>query len=329
MRSSLSRLSLRLNRRNVPVLRSPSLPSARSAGGGPTEPEMAAGAGRKCPGGRAESASAGQSRFRGARAAGNRRKRRCVGPKMAAGMYLEHYLDSIENLPFELQRNFQLMRDLDQRTEDLKSEIDKLASEYISNARTLSSEEKLGLLKQIQEAYGKCKEFGDDKVQLAMQTYEMVDKHIRRLDTDLARFEADLKEKQIESSDYDSSSSKGKKKGRAQKEKKAARARSKGKNSDEEAPKTAQKKLKLVRTTEYGMPSVTFGNVHPSDVLDMPVDPNEPTYCLCHQVSYGEMIGCDNPDCSIEWFHFACVGLTTKPRGKWFCPRCSQERKKK
>lgn len=22
--------------------------------------------------------------------------------------------------------------------------------------------------------------------------------------------------------------------------------------------------------------------------------------------------------CSIEWFHFACVGLTTKPRGKWW-----------
>ena len=38
-----------------------------------------------------------------------------------------------------------------------------------------------------------------------------VDKHIRRLDTDLARFEADLKEKQIESTDYDSASSKGKK----------------------------------------------------------------------------------------------------------------------
>lgn len=30
----------------------------------------------------------------------------------------------------------------------------------------------------------------------------------------------------------------------------------------------------------------------------MPVDPNEPTYCLCNQVSYGEMIGCDNPDVS-------------------------------
>lgn len=44
----------------------------------------------------------------------------------------------------------------------------------MSSARSLSSEEKLALLRQIQEAYGKCKEFGDDKVQLAMQTYEMV-----------------------------------------------------------------------------------------------------------------------------------------------------------
>lgn len=57
---------------------------------------------------------------------------------------------------------------------DLKAEIDKLATEYMSSARSLSSEEKLALLRQIQEAYGKCKEFGDDKVQLAMQTYEMV-----------------------------------------------------------------------------------------------------------------------------------------------------------
>lgn len=46
------------------------------------------------------------------------------------------------------------------------------------------------------------------------------------------------------------------------------------------------------------------GGTPQSDVLDMPldmpVDPNEPTYCLCHQVSYGEMIGCDNLDVSFE-----------------------------
>jgi len=32
---------------------------------------------------------------------------------------------------------------------------------------------------------------------------------------------------------------------------------------------------------------------------DMPIDPNEPKFCLCNQVSFGQMIGCDNPDVSI------------------------------
>ncbi|KAM4860050.1 inhibitor of growth protein 1 isoform 2-T2 [Thomomys bottae] len=61
---------------------------------------------------------------------------------------------------------------------------------------------------------------------------------------------------------------------------------------------------------------------------DLPIDPNEPTYCLCDQVSYGEMIGCDNDECPIEWFHFSCVGLSHKPKGKWYCPKCRGENEK-
>lgn len=53
-----------------------------------------------------------------------------------------------------------------------------------------------------------------------------------------------------------------------------------------------------VEVEEVSADTTGHGTPHPSDVLDMPVDPNEPTYCLCHQVSYGEMIGCDNPDVS-------------------------------
>lgn len=29
---------------------------------------------------------------------------------------------------------------------------------------------------------------------------------------------------------------------------------------------------------------------------DLPVDPNEPTYCTCKRVAFGEMVGCDNND---------------------------------
>lgn len=62
--------------------------------------------------------------------------------------------------------------------------------------------------------------------------------------------------------------------------------------------------------------------------VDFAIDPNEPTYCLCEQVSYGEMIGCDNEQCPIEWFHFSCVGLTYKPKGKWYCPKCRGDNEK-
>ncbi|XP_062438523.1 D-2-hydroxyglutarate dehydrogenase, mitochondrial isoform X3 [Rhea pennata] len=203
---------------------------------------------------------------------------------MATAMYLEHYLDN------------------------KKAEIDSLAAEYIESVKNMLPEERVEHLKKIQSAYSKCKEYSDDKVQLAMQTYEMVDKHIRRLDADLARFEADLKDK-LEVSDFENPGARSLKKGRSQKDKRGSRGRGR-RTSEEDTPK----KKKLKGGSEFADAVLS---VHPSDVLDMPVDPNEPTYCLCHQVSYGEMIGCDNPDCPIEWFHFACVDLTTKPKGKW------------
>ena len=43
-----------------------------------------------------------------------------------------------------------------------------------STVKTLSSDQRVEHLQKIQSAYNKCKEYSDDKVQLAMQTYEMV-----------------------------------------------------------------------------------------------------------------------------------------------------------
>ena len=45
-------------------------------------------------------------------------------------------------------------------------------------------------------------------------------------------------------------------------------------------------------------------------------------YCFCNQPSEGEMIGCDNPDCKIEWFHTKCLKMKTIPTGRWYCKDC-------
>lgn len=107
----------------------------------------------------------------------------------------------LEHLPTELQRNFKLMRDLDARAQTLMQSIDEKGSEFmatlLSDRPSVTDEKRRNMLKSIQEDFNLAKEYGDDKVQLAIQTYELVDKHIRRLDSDLARFEGEIQDKTI------------------------------------------------------------------------------------------------------------------------------------
>jgi hypothetical protein len=51
---------------------------------------------------------------------------------------------------------------------------------------------------------------------------------------------------------------------------------------------------------------------------------NEPRYCYCNEVSYGEMVACDNENCSREWFHLRCAGLKEAPGEdcKFAAPLC-------
>lgn len=72
------------------------------------------------------------------------------------------------------------------------------------------------------------------------------------------------------------------------------------------------------------------------------IDPDEPRYCICDDVSYGPMISCDNNvsvygvglldivfnriQCDKEWFHMPCMNMTEADipsrRSKWYCPDC-------
>ncbi|KAF5026100.1 hypothetical protein F66182_1822 [Fusarium sp. NRRL 66182] len=49
---------------------------------------------------------------------------------------------------------------------------------------------------------------------------------------------------------------------------------------------------------------------------DGDIDADEPTYCYCNGVSYGEMVACDADECPREWFHLECVGLKVAPTSK-------------
>ncbi|KAH8983586.1 hypothetical protein EDB86DRAFT_2966390 [Lactarius hatsudake] len=56
---------------------------------------------------------------------------------------------------------------------------------------------------------------------------------------------------------------------------------------------------------------------------DAAADPDEPKYCYCNRVSFGNMVACDYPQCKREWFHLDCAGLTEEPQSRtWYCREC-------
>lgn len=66
------------------------------------------------------------------------------------------------------------MRDLDARAQNLMKSIDRMAGEYLKQVRTLPPDKRKEQMNHIQNQFNKAKEYGDDKVQLAIQTYELV-----------------------------------------------------------------------------------------------------------------------------------------------------------
>ena len=64
--------------------------------------------------------------------------------------YLEQYLDSLENLPTELKKNFTNMHELDSRNKDILVEIDTASDDYLRKVRDLSPAKRKAEMEKIQ-----------------------------------------------------------------------------------------------------------------------------------------------------------------------------------
>ena len=152
--------------------------------------------------------------------------------------------------------------------------------------------------RDVEDWTRRCVAVCDEKVALAQQCYDLVEQHIARLDKDLRVFDQALAEKE------------------------AAAAAAKGLVP----PPTAAS----VGGAGLASPEPPAVAGAPAGARAAAANPDEPKYCVCNRVSFGEMIACENEECPVEWFHFACVGLSTdaKIKGKWYCNACSAERRK-
>jgi hypothetical protein len=83
-------------------------------------------------------------------------------------------------------------------------DIETSCTEFVQDGQNMPEQDRRELLKKMASSFKQCLQHGESKVNLAMQTYDMVgrlgwtpgdvqvDKHIRRLDEDLLKFEDEL-----------------------------------------------------------------------------------------------------------------------------------------
>ncbi|XP_022761984.1 PHD finger protein ING1 [Durio zibethinus] len=233
--------------------------------------------------------------------------------------FIDEFQADLEALPNILQKKYALMRDLDKSFQEIVRQNEQRCEQEIEDikrgVRAGNITPDTSLIRFSDDALDEQKHsirIADEKVALAIQAYDLVDSHIQQLDQYLKKSDEELRrerenaaatESPTPSPDGTSKSGRSSESGRG--------GRKKTRLATAAAAAAAATEVAAVAANPTGME------------LDLPVDPNEPTYCLCNQVSYGEMVACDNPDCKIEWFHFGCVGLKEQPKGKWYCSDCA------
>lgn len=259
---------------------------------------------------------------------------------MTSAQYLENFLDSLDYLPVDLKRNLLLLAELDVRSQYQLIKANENANQLLSDlaAGPVKTNVKGKKINKIQSAFKTASDLAEDKLQLANQSYELVDQFIRRLDFNMAKFKADITEslnqRKIPISDELREYGVGGIRSIDYLQSLPTRSVSISSVDNDDLEQMDIQKQILTRNLEEcvkQMESVSVADDNlkqplVASILDMAVLPNEPRYCSCNEVSYGDMVACDDAQCNVEWFHFECVGLLSKPMGKWFCAKCSRKK---
>uniref|UniRef100_A0A6I8NPC7 Inhibitor of growth protein n=1 Tax=Ornithorhynchus anatinus TaxID=9258 RepID=A0A6I8NPC7_ORNAN len=238
-------------------------------------------------------------------------------------VYVQDYLECVESLPLDMQRNVSALREIDTKYQEALKEMDDVYERYKKESE---AGQKKRLQQHLQRALINSQELGDEKIQIVTQMLELVENRARQMEAHSQR----LRDPADRAGPEPGQPERASRRPRRQRPGEPARPAD---GPDDEAdggpppPPPPPSRERRSRSAKKKKRARARPEREASPV-ELAIDPNEPTYCLCNQVSYGEMIGCDNDQCPIEWFHFSCVALTYKPKGRWYCPRCRGDSEK-
>ena len=266
--------------------------------------------------------------------------------------YVQDFVELIEELPEDVVSKLKRIKELDQEVQTSLRNIRKKETSYFSEASEKTEEERKYESEKILKQYDEVAKIGNQKVKIATELETMVSQYYKKLEIDLDKFKRELeidtpgitdkleRKKHTDPKislidDWAGRFSESNSPGIERQEQ--SRFEPVSNIFDEPFPYEHDKTLTDLDLMEQDVLINAPQNMEEINIVPRPgqtiewlphrIDPNEPTYCTCNQVSYGEMVGCDNQKCPIEWFHYACVGIKEPPTGNWYCPLCRSVKK--
>lgn len=268
--------------------------------------------------------------------------------------FVQDFVELIEGLPEEVVGKLKKIKELDQDVQSSLRNIRKRENSYFAEASGKTNDIRMVESKKISKDYEDVSKIANVKVKMATELENLIARYHKKLDQDLEKFKKELeietpgitekleRKKHIESDltviddlagKFLESNSPAGIERRDQ-----SRFETVPNIFDVTFPYEHDKPLSSLELMDHeglinvpqNMEEISI-EPRPGQTIEwLPpcIDPNEPTYCTCNQVSYGEMVGCDNQKCPIEWFHYGCVGIKEPPNGNWFCPLCRSMQKK-
>merc|ERR1719266_2892992 len=98
----------------------------------------------------------------------------------------------IEHLPIELRDRFTEMREIDLGVENTVDGLQERQKEFFSAAANMNPTEREEKYQAIRKDYIKVVEDSQEKIQIAEESYALVDRYLRKLDQELHKFQLEL-----------------------------------------------------------------------------------------------------------------------------------------
>eukprot|EP00358_Blepharisma_japonicum_P005208 CAMPEP_0202944202 /NCGR_PEP_ID=MMETSP1395-20130829/4919_1 /ASSEMBLY_ACC=CAM_ASM_000871 /TAXON_ID=5961 /ORGANISM="Blepharisma japonicum, Strain Stock R1072" /LENGTH=184 /DNA_ID=CAMNT_0049642683 /DNA_START=88 /DNA_END=642 /DNA_ORIENTATION=- len=179
-------------------------------------------------------------------------------------------------------------------------EVHNCTSGYFSNFKKEGNSpiENTDLLQKIRSKHQESLNLSEEKICISKQMLDMLENQIQKINIELNSFKKDLK----------------------------ADVNGGGEGREDSYKRRKLEKGASLTTSIYDeeLAQLDFESTYDA-VMGSEMREPDKKYCYCQKDSPEEMIGCDNPGCKREWFHFSCVGLSSKPTGTWYCPDCLKE----